>query len=50
MRAIPRLRPKGPLIEHLGVYSLSVLILYEESLTRMRVKKSTGIFRILEFS
>lgn len=33
-----RLRPKGSLIEHLGVYSLSVLIFYEESLTQMRTK------------
>ena len=28
------LDPKGSLIEHLGIYSLSVLILYEEPLTR----------------
>ena len=41
LRAFPaqaRLCPKWSLIELLGVYSLSVLILYEESLTQMRTK------------
>ena len=33
------LGPKGSLIEHLGIYSLSVLILYEESLTRNAIKE-----------
>jgi len=36
LQGVSRQYCKGSLIEHLGVYSLSVLILYEESLTQMR--------------
>ena len=35
--------PKGSLIEHLGVYSLSVLILYEESIMR-NAESATEVF------
>ena len=35
--------PKGSLIEHLGIYSLNVLIPYEESLTQVHIRDDKSI-------
>lgn len=45
-KTAPQRRPNGSLIEHLGAYALSVLILYEESLTQL----SSNISKFYQFA